>query len=128
MEEQQLAQHKDVNPGTATASSTMFRLLLGYSLSVIVTAAMLLLAFGVMVCSLNLQGYIGGQLWTERPFYIPVLAWYASEGAILDPNQRGITPEMGLLGTVQGTVMPLIPVRGHHTSVSNTCVLLSPGD
>eukprot|EP01043_Picozoa_sp_COSAG02_P062723 COSAG02_NODE_8724_length_2462_cov_1.748625_1_plen_601_part_00 len=83
-----------------------------YGLSVAVTSAMLLLALAAMVCSLNLQGYIHNQLWTEKYFYIETLAAYAEEGNIFDPVQTG----RSLFGFEEATgvyLFPLVPVLGH---------------
>ena len=57
-----------------------------YILSVVVTGAFLSVAFGVMILSLNLQGYIkdNGE-WTERIFFFPWLAQWSDEGRIFDP-------------------------------------------
>ena len=91
---------------------SLFTVLTTYGLSVIVTAGMLALAFGAMVCSLNLQGYIKDQLWTERYFYIKPLAELAEEGQIFDPLQTG----RALFGFEEATgvyLFPLVPVIGH---------------
>uniref|UniRef100_A0A7S1U8V0 Anoctamin transmembrane domain-containing protein n=1 Tax=Phaeomonas parva TaxID=124430 RepID=A0A7S1U8V0_9STRA len=61
-----------------------------YAVSAVVTLIGLGIAFGVMVCSLNLQGYIHDNTWTERPFYIPWLAQHAEEGAIFGPDANAI--------------------------------------
>lgn len=53
---------------------------LHYPLSAAVTAAMLVLAFGVMALSLNLQGYVH----TGSPIYVPALAHVAAPGGIFD--------------------------------------------
>jgi len=64
-----------------------------YLLSSLITGFMLLIAFLVMVCSLNLQGYIKDEEWTEKPFYLPELAKLAEEGEVFDPNTTvGLTP------------------------------------
>eukprot|EP00899_Mesostigma_viride_P023139 jgi/Mesvir1/4009/Mv03702-RA.2 len=77
-----------------------------YAVSVLVSAAMLVVAFAVMVCSLNLQGYVSGpdpdtptpahaaappagqglELLFACPFHIPALARLASPGALFDPD------------------------------------------
>ena len=64
-----------------------FKRLPRFAFSAFVTLLLLGLAFIVMVCSLNLQGYIQDtDLWTEKVFHIPFFAKYADEGAIFDPN------------------------------------------
>jgi cytochrome bd-type quinol oxidase subunit 2 len=91
---------------------SLFVILAAYGLSVGVTCMMLALAFGAMVCSLNLQGYIHNQLWTERYFYVESLAKLAEEGQIFDPNQTG--RELFGFETATGVYLfPLIPVLGH---------------
>eukprot|EP00892_Ulva_mutabilis_P012367 jgi/Ulvmu1/9502/UM052_0075.1 len=73
---------------------------LRYGLSVLVTGTLLLFAFFIMICSLNLQGYIkepGDEL------YIPALARYAEPGAVFDPA-RGTRPGLA------NTLLPLVPV------------------
>jgi len=60
--------------------------LVSYFLSVLVTVAMLGVAFLVMVCSLNLQGYIQDDTTFERFFYIERISKYAEPGALFDPN------------------------------------------
>merc|ERR1712137_1418897 len=53
-----------------------------YCLSVVVTTFMLLVAFFVMLCSLNLQGYMNEHVTIlERAFYFPTFASYALPGA-----------------------------------------------
>lgn len=56
--------------------------------SAVVTAAMLAVAFSVMVCSLNLQGYIRAidRFDRRNPFYVSALARFAEPGAVFDPN------------------------------------------
>jgi hypothetical protein len=73
-----------------------------YAVSALVTSLMLLAAFVVMICSLTLQGYVDGKLWSERYFYIPELAALAAPGAVFDPAQ---TEYFGAL--------TYIPVIGH---------------
>jgi hypothetical protein len=88
---------------------SLFVILASYGLSVVVTCGMLLLALAAMVCSLNLQGYIRNQLWTEKYFYIETLATYAEEGNWLDPLQTG----RNLYWFEEATgvyVLPLVPV------------------
>lgn len=100
--------HSDEEP----TPPSLFTVLTTYGLSVVVTAGMLALAFGAMVCSLNLQGYIKDQLWTERYFYIKPLAELAEEGKIFDPLQTG----RALFGFEEATgiyLFPLVPVIGH---------------
>ena len=68
-----------------------------YLLSFVVTGAFLLVAFGVMLCSLNLQGYIrGGDFWTEKLFHIPRLSRLSEPGNLFDMNH----PVMGLAPTI----------------------------
>lgn len=58
-----------------------------YLVSFVVTSAFLAVAFFIMICSLNLQGYIkDGGLWTERVFFIPFLAKWSDPGRIFDPE------------------------------------------
>ena len=88
---------------------SLFVLLASYGLSIVVTCGMLLLASAAMVCSLNLQGYIRNQLWTEKYFYIETLAKYAEEGNWFDPLQTG----RNLYWFEEATgvyVLPLVPV------------------
>ena len=60
-----------------------------YLLSVVVTGSFLALAFAVMVCSLNLQGYITDcDLWTEKAFHIPLLAKYAEPGGLFNADEQ----------------------------------------
>eukprot|EP01064_Diplonema_japonicum_P012879 TRINITY_DN2022_c1_g1_i1.p1 TRINITY_DN2022_c1_g1~~TRINITY_DN2022_c1_g1_i1.p1 ORF type:complete len:704 (+),score=141.56 TRINITY_DN2022_c1_g1_i1:51-2114(+) len=61
--------------------------LVAYGVSVCVTAAMLCVAFFIMVLSLNLQGYIDGKIQWEEPLHFPTLGRYAIAGAVFDPNQ-----------------------------------------
>eukprot|EP00434_Breviolum_minutum_P024337 symbB.v1.2.021492.t1/scaffold1806.1/size131321/7 len=59
-----------------------------YILSVVVTSFMLSISFFVMICSLNLQGYMEESVTSfEQAFYIAPLARLADHGAIFDPNQ-----------------------------------------
>ena len=78
-----------------------FRRRLKYVLSAIVTIAMLAVAFGVMILSLNLQGYINPKNNPERwhannphPFHFPALAVLAEEGNLLDAKSswRSLIP------------------------------------
>lgn len=79
-----------------------------YLVSTAVTAVMLLIAFILMMCSLNLQGYVHsadeeGAEGLEKVgsiFFFPFLAQFADPGAILDPNQSN-------------PIMPLIPTILH---------------
>mmetsp|Transcript_39101 Transcript_39101/g.116825 ORF Transcript_39101/g.116825 Transcript_39101/m.116825 type:complete len:417 (+) Transcript_39101:1-1251(+) len=69
-----------------------------YCLSAVVTAGMLCVAFLVMVCSLNLQGYMEEHVTSlERIFYIPALARLAQPGSLFDQDQ---TEYFGLLAYV----------------------------
>eukprot|EP01061_Rhynchopus_euleeides_P023482 TRINITY_DN38216_c0_g1_i1.p1 TRINITY_DN38216_c0_g1~~TRINITY_DN38216_c0_g1_i1.p1 ORF type:complete len:718 (+),score=291.05 TRINITY_DN38216_c0_g1_i1:76-2154(+) len=74
-----------------------YKRVMAYGVSAAVTAAMLCVAFCVMVLSLNLQGYIDGKIQWEEPLYFPTLSIYAVEGAIFDPNQ---TEYFGLLALI----------------------------
>lgn len=49
-----------------------YRRIPSYVLSLLVTSAFLAVAFGVMICSLNLQGYIKGDSYTEKLFKVEV--------------------------------------------------------
>ena len=64
-----------------------------------------------MVCSLNLQGYIKDELWTERPFYIASLAKLAEPGALFDPDQTGQTEAWRIY------LLPNVPVIGHVVTI-----------
>ncbi|CAJ1396036.1 unnamed protein product [Effrenium voratum] len=69
--------------------------LFAYLLSVLVTSLMLMIAFWVMICSLNLQGYMETNATSfEQVFYIAPLARLSHTGAIFDPHQ---TEYFGLL-------------------------------
>mmetsp|Transcript_22090 Transcript_22090/g.50505 ORF Transcript_22090/g.50505 Transcript_22090/m.50505 type:complete len:755 (-) Transcript_22090:46-2310(-) len=60
-----------------------------YLASVVTTLAMLGVAFFIMVCSLNLQGYMSEEATNfERLFHFPALAKLAKKGAIFDPEQE----------------------------------------
>jgi len=72
--------------------------MVSYGVSALVTFAMLCVAFGVMCCSLNLQGYIKDDTSYERAFYIEPIARYAEPGAIFDPN--GTSLIMTLIPTI----------------------------
>ncbi|CAK9032945.1 unnamed protein product [Durusdinium trenchii] len=62
---------------------------LAYALSVLVTSLMLAISFCVMICSLNLQGFMEESVTSlEQIFYIAPLARLADHGAIFDPNQK----------------------------------------
>eukprot|EP00931_Biecheleriopsis_adriatica_P032861 TRINITY_DN19122_c0_g2_i1.p1 TRINITY_DN19122_c0_g2~~TRINITY_DN19122_c0_g2_i1.p1 ORF type:complete len:711 (-),score=164.19 TRINITY_DN19122_c0_g2_i1:36-2114(-) len=83
------------------------RRLAAYATSAIVTACMLFVAFCVMVCSLNLQGYMEQSATTfERAFYVEPLAQLAEPGALFDPDQ---TEYFGLL-TFGPTVLHVIAI------------------
>ena len=59
-----------------------------FLLSAVVTGTMLGVALLVMSLMLNLEGYIQDTtIWTERLFYVPMLAQLAAPGAIFDPLQ-----------------------------------------
>lgn len=90
---------------------------LAYVLSGVVTALMLAIACFVMVCSLNMQGYIGDELWSERYVHIPPLAKLAEPGAIFDPNQ---TRYFGLLTYVPTLchVLVISQLNGLYRSVA----------
>eukprot|EP00756_Hemistasia_phaeocysticola_P051214 Hpha_TRINITY_DN26390_c0_g1::TRINITY_DN26390_c0_g1_i1::g.9322::m.9322/K19327/ANO10, TMEM16K; anoctamin-10 len=85
---------RDIRGGGQVRRYPYIKRLGWYGVSALVTGVMLCVAFSVMVCSLNLQGYIDGKLWWERPLHIEFLAALAQPGAIFDPNQ---TEYMGLL-------------------------------
>jgi len=61
---------------------------LSYCVSVVVTLVMLGIASSVMICLLNLQGYMAGEDSTDT-FYIPILAQWTEPGRILDPTGNG---------------------------------------
>ena len=61
---------------------------LAFHISFLVTAMMLAIAFFVMVCFLNLQGYMQEHVTSiERIFYFRPLAHLARPGHLFDPNQ-----------------------------------------
>lgn len=60
---------------------------LSYCFSAIVTGAALVVAFCVMVCSFNLQGYMSD---VESPFHVPVIHQFSNPGSIFDPNGNPI--------------------------------------
>ena len=59
-----------------------------YLLSTIVTVVMLFIALFVMICSLNLQGFVSckSRFHNENPFHIPFLHQFSENGNIFDPN------------------------------------------
>ena len=59
-----------------------------YILSMIVTGFMLVVAFVVMVISLNLQGYIDDSAMGAKFLHFPRISYYSEPGAIFD-NQGG---------------------------------------
>ncbi|KAK3237448.1 hypothetical protein CYMTET_52480 [Cymbomonas tetramitiformis] len=56
--------------------------------SALVTSVMLFIAFSVMVCSLNLQGYIHN----NGMFHVPALAKFSAPGEIFDPVNGDFLP------------------------------------
>ncbi|EER12988.1 hypothetical protein Pmar_PMAR019517 [Perkinsus marinus ATCC 50983] len=86
----------------------LWRRAFGFAVSALVTAFMVLCAFCVGMCSLNLQGYIHGPNSTlaegleahfvcadcphSSPFYIPQLAHFAEPGHIFDPKSDSVIP------------------------------------
>ena len=65
-----------------------------YLFSALVTLAMLVVAFWLMILSLNLQGYIAQKGEVYHPFHYPQLSVLATEGGILDSTSswRSLIP------------------------------------
>jgi len=63
-----------------------------YLVSFLVTLVMLCIAFVVMICSLNLQGYVSchNRLGGSNPFHVEALHKFSEPGAIFDPNGNAI--------------------------------------
>ncbi|CAE8598029.1 unnamed protein product [Polarella glacialis] len=79
-----------------------------YLQSVVVTSVMLCIAFFVMICSLNLQGYMECHATSlERIFYIPALARYSHPGAVFDPNQSEYFGVLALVPVLMHTLLIL---------------------
>jgi anoctamin-10 len=70
-----------------------------YAVSFVITAALLAVAFGVMVASLNLQGYVSELRGSGRKsaFYILRLARLAQPGALFDPVGSVIVSKVPVL-------------------------------
>eukprot|EP00929_Paragymnodinium_shiwhaense_P067205 TRINITY_DN33835_c0_g1_i1.p1 TRINITY_DN33835_c0_g1~~TRINITY_DN33835_c0_g1_i1.p1 ORF type:complete len:900 (-),score=238.81 TRINITY_DN33835_c0_g1_i1:185-2884(-) len=104
------SQHTEVRPGyhgervisPITGEMEVYypswKRMLKYLVSTVVTLMMLLVAFGVMIISLNLQGYIHNKGSSEAhgletvfgsPFYVESVAWLAAPGAVFDPAGDG---------------------------------------
>ncbi|KAJ8598970.1 hypothetical protein CTAYLR_009258 [Chrysophaeum taylorii] len=71
-----------------------------YVLSAIATAAMLAVAAIWHVTSLNLQGYVRDDTWTERYVYVSQVARFAAPGATFDPDQSRYLGLVALVPTV----------------------------
>ena len=65
---------------------------LKYIVSGLVTIFMLCVAFFVMICSLNLQGYVSchTRSGTPNPFHVEKLHQFSEPGSIFDPNGNAI--------------------------------------
>ena len=63
-----------------------------YCVSACVTLFMLILAFSVMVISLNLQGYIHKFSYSKNYLLYPTISWLCDEGQYLDPTGKGPMP------------------------------------
>jgi len=63
-----------------------------YLVSILVTVFMLGVAFVVMICSLNLQGYVSctTRYGTPNPFHVEKLHQFSEPGALFDPNGNAI--------------------------------------
>ena len=82
--------------------------LLGYLLSTSVTLFMLSLAFGAMLLSLNLQGYIAHS--HTNPFHLHFIAQFAEPGHLFDPTGDGDPYLYGYI-TLLPTVLHAIMIQ-----------------
>jgi len=91
---------------------------LKYAASTLVTLVMLAVAFAVMICSLNLQGYVhaADELGAEgletraSPFHIEALASLAEPGRLFDPSGAG-DPWLGGWITYVPVLMHVLVIR-----------------
>lgn len=65
-----------------------------YSVSACVTILMLILAFFVMVISLNLQGYIHKYSYSKNYLLYTSISWLCDEGEYFDPTGKGPMPSL----------------------------------
>lgn len=63
-----------------------------YFISICVTGFMLILAFSVMVISLNLQGYIHKFSYSKNYLLYPSISWLCDEEQYFDPSGKGPMP------------------------------------
>ena len=63
-----------------------------YLVSTCVTFLMLILAFFIMVISLNLQGYIHKFSYSKSYLLYPTISWLCDEGQLFDPSGKGPMP------------------------------------
>jgi len=76
---------------------------LKYLKSIIVTFGMLIVAFSVMVISLNFQGYIHEHSYGSSFLHFPKIQQFSNPGAIFDPRGGGPCPNL----------LPLVPCVVH---------------